>query len=54
MFATGLLIGIFLGANIGIIVSGLLMHAKMEEAIQMNHIDEDPLTKKSPVSKAIK
>ena len=50
MFSTGLLIGIFLGANIGIIFSGLLMHAKRAEAIHMNHNDEDLQTKKSPVS----
>ena len=53
MFSIGLLIGIFLGANIGIIVSGFLMYAKMEDATLMKHNDEDLLTKQSPVSKAI-
>ena len=50
MFSTGLLIGIFLGANIGVILLGLLMHAKRADAILMNHNDEDLLTKKSPES----
>ena len=53
MFIAGLIIGIFLGANIGIILAGFLMHAKREEAILMNHHNEDLLKKKFPVSKAI-
>ena len=53
MFTTGLLIGIFLGANISIILAGFFMHAKREEAILMNHHNEDLLKKKFPVSKAI-
>ena len=53
MFIAGLIIGIFLGANISIILAGFLMHAKREEAMLMNHNNEDRLTKKFPVSKAI-
>ena len=48
MFIAGLIIGIFLGANIGIILAGFLMHAKREEAILMNHHNEDLLKKKLP------
>jgi hypothetical protein len=44
MFTTGLLIGIFLGANISIILSGWLMHAKMVETIHIKNNDEDLLT----------
>lgn len=31
MFWTGLIVGLFIGANIGVIIAGLLFKSKMEE-----------------------
>jgi hypothetical protein len=56
MFLMGILVGMFIGANVGVVIAGMLMRAELEQritrwqAIATTHhqIPNEPVLSKSP------
>lgn len=56
MFLMGLFVGMFIGANVGVVIAGMLMRAKLEQRITRcqaiaptnHHMSKEPALSKAP------
>ncbi len=53
MFWTGFIIGLFVGANVGVVIAGMLLSAKARDKVQSQIANKDPAESHSSINETI-